>query len=206
MRVDHVICCNLLLCLQEGDLTAQEKLLAGIPIRNKNKTISEKISRNIFKLIWAQWFSSTVLTLASQRLAVWLQTVPVWYMRKLQPQLFSHHVANQAHYLPVIMDWALPPACENIVIIALIVKGIVFLPEWEFIVICHFFPSLHRVPLQLLSDSAFSSVHGCIFYLILAHQIFLNFFYTCFSSLYPPNDLWMMASSASWIDSRSLRL
>lgn len=38
----------------EGDLTAQEKLLAGIPIRNKNKTISEKISRNIFKLIWAQ--------------------------------------------------------------------------------------------------------------------------------------------------------
>lgn len=54
MRVDHVICCNLLLCLQEGDLTAQEKLLAGIPIRNKNKTISEKISRNIFKLIWAQ--------------------------------------------------------------------------------------------------------------------------------------------------------
>jgi hypothetical protein len=54
MRVDHVICCNLLLSLQEGDLTAQEKLLAGIPIRNKNKTISEKISRNIFKLIWAQ--------------------------------------------------------------------------------------------------------------------------------------------------------
>ncbi|KAH9558424.1 hypothetical protein CY35_06G007700 [Sphagnum magellanicum] len=45
---------NLLLCLQEGDLTAQEKLLAGIPIRDKNKTISEKISRNIFKLIWAQ--------------------------------------------------------------------------------------------------------------------------------------------------------
>jgi hypothetical protein len=66
MRVDHVICCNLHLCLQEGDLTAQEKLLVGIPIRNKNKTISEKISRNIFKLIWAQWFSSTVLTLASQ--------------------------------------------------------------------------------------------------------------------------------------------
>ncbi len=54
MRVDHVICCNLLLSLQEGDLTAQEKLLACIPIRNKNKTISEKISRNIFKLIWAQ--------------------------------------------------------------------------------------------------------------------------------------------------------
>jgi hypothetical protein len=54
MRVDHVICCNLLLCLQEGDLTAQEKLLVGIPICNKNKTISEKISRNIFKLIWAQ--------------------------------------------------------------------------------------------------------------------------------------------------------
>ncbi|KAH8933070.1 hypothetical protein BDL97_18G012300 [Sphagnum fallax] len=39
---------------REGDLTAQEKLLACIPIRNKNKTISEKISRNIFKLIWAQ--------------------------------------------------------------------------------------------------------------------------------------------------------
>ncbi|KAH9534080.1 hypothetical protein CY35_18G087800 [Sphagnum magellanicum] len=38
----------------EGDLTAQEKLLACIPIRNKNKTISKKISRNIFKLIWAQ--------------------------------------------------------------------------------------------------------------------------------------------------------
>jgi hypothetical protein len=66
MRVDHVICCNLLLSLQEGDLTAQEKLLACIPIHNKNKTISEKISRNIFKLIWAQGLSSTVLTLALQ--------------------------------------------------------------------------------------------------------------------------------------------
>jgi hypothetical protein len=39
--------------MQEGDLTAEEKLLACIPIRNKNKIISEKISQNIFKLIWA---------------------------------------------------------------------------------------------------------------------------------------------------------
>lgn len=37
----------------EGDVQAQEQLLKDIPIRNKNKTISAIISKNIYKLVWA---------------------------------------------------------------------------------------------------------------------------------------------------------
>lgn len=37
----------------EGDVQAQEQLLKDIPIRNKNKTISANISKNIYKLVWA---------------------------------------------------------------------------------------------------------------------------------------------------------
>ncbi|KAG0576544.1 hypothetical protein KC19_5G088600 [Ceratodon purpureus] len=37
----------------EGDVQAQELLLTDIQIRNKNKTISAIISKNIYKLVWA---------------------------------------------------------------------------------------------------------------------------------------------------------
>lgn len=43
----------LILCVKEGDVQAQEQLLKDIPIRNKNKTISANISKNIYKLVWA---------------------------------------------------------------------------------------------------------------------------------------------------------
>jgi hypothetical protein len=39
--------------LKEGNVQAQEQLLKDIPIRNKNKTISAIISKNIYKLVWA---------------------------------------------------------------------------------------------------------------------------------------------------------
>jgi hypothetical protein len=67
---------NLLLCLQEGDLTAQEKLLAGIPIRNKNKTISKK-SAETYSSLFGHNDSQVHSSLLLLRLAVLLQTVPV---------------------------------------------------------------------------------------------------------------------------------
>lgn len=38
---------------QEGDVSAQEDMLKGLPIRNKKKAISSAISKNVYKFIWA---------------------------------------------------------------------------------------------------------------------------------------------------------
>ncbi len=115
-------------------------------------------------------------------------------MSKFETQLISYQTANHTHYWLVIMGWALPSACENIVIISLIVKGIVFLPEWEFVLICHYHSSPHRVPSNFCLTDCFL-ICGWIHFLFdsCTLKFSWDFFHTYFSSLYPTK--WFVANA-----------